>query len=434
MCRIVASHLSPIRAYPSHSRCISYPERLKYDWRMIAQTKSSPVADRSGRNLLLGLLLFVCCLYSLLARDTYAADFRAYYVAAQASHAGLDPYLNQVNVDERFADGEWLQVNSRFIYPPSSLFLFSPLSHLPYKVAKVVWSTFMALLMVWLLMILRDRYPRAQWIALGLFLSLPMAANVDNGQVDILIFALTLAVFYVSRPWLAGLCLGLAIAIKVSPVLILLWLLATRRWKAALFAILSAAALTLASIRVWGLDRHREFIQHLMGHLSPNPAMLTHTYTMYKVYFGRFVVMGANSYSMHYFFGVRQNPLLHAAPVGLAMLLIYVAWMLRTRRRDILASDVGFFTFLVVALFANSLLWPAGLIACFPLTLLLVDRSLQPVRHGLILLLPFFVPIEFVANRRFLFWLIAAGFCLWEVRREQLFGDAPLPDPITADA
>jgi len=86
----------------------------------------------------------------------------------------------------------------------------------------------------------------------------------------------------------------------------------------------------------------------------------------------------------------------------------------------------------VVALFANSLLWPAGLIACFPLTLLLVDRSHLPVRHGLILLLPFFLPIEFVANRRFLLWLIAAGFCLWQTRREQLFGAAPLPDPVTA--
>jgi uncharacterized membrane protein len=263
-----------------------------------------------------------------------------------------------------------------------------------------------------------------------------MAANIDNGQVDILILALTLAVFFVRRSSFAGLCLGIAIAIKVWPVLVLLWLVATRRWMTALWAVVTASVVTLAAIRVWGLALHREFVHHLLEHLGPNPAMLTHTFTTYQVIFGRFVVMGTDSYSLHYFYGTRQNPLLTlwgaAAPVGLAMLLVYLAWMLRTKRRAVLASDVGFFTFLVVALFANSLLWPAGLIACFPLTLLLVDRSHLPVRHGLILLLPLFLPIEFVANRRFLFWLIAAGFCLWQTRREQLFGAAPLPDPVTA--
>jgi hypothetical protein len=386
------------------------------------------------RKLFLGLLLLICCLYSLLARDTYAGDFRAYYVAAQASHAELDPYLNQVNVDERYADRDWLQVNSRFIYPPSSLFLFAPIAHLPYKLAKVVWGTGMALLMAWLLILLRDRYPAAQWTALGLFLSLPVAANIDNGQVDILILALTLAVFFIPRPGIAGLCLGIAIAIKLSPALVLLWLLATRRWKTALYAVVTAAAIMLAAMRVWGVALYREFFQHLNAHLSPNSAMLTHTFTTFKVFFGRFIVMGTDSYSLHYFYGTRQNPLLMvwgaAAPIGLAMLVIFFAWMLRGKRRPILASDAGFFTFLVVALFTNSLLWPAGLIACFPLTMLLIERSPSRPLHSLLLLLPFFIPIEFVANRRFLFWLIAAGFCLWQMRRDQLFGDTPLPAAI----
>ena len=110
------------------------------------------------RNALAGMLLLLCCLYSLLARDTYGSDFRAYYVAAQAAHAGLDPYLNQVNVSEQYADRDWLEVNSRFIYPPSSLLLFAPFARLPYRVAKVVWGTGMALLMAALLLALCQRY------------------------------------------------------------------------------------------------------------------------------------------------------------------------------------------------------------------------------------------------------------------------------------
>jgi Glycosyltransferase family 87 len=375
------------------------------------------------RAFFLGLLLLICCLYLDLARDTYGSDFRAYYVAAQASHAGLDPYLNQVNVSERYADGQWLQLNSRFIYPPSSLFLFAPISHLPYKLAKVVWSMTMALMLAALLLFLRDRHPRAQWIALALFLCLPTMANIDNGQVDILILALTLAAFYSRRTWLAGGCLGIAIAIKLAPALVLLYLLATRRWKTVFYAVLTAAVITLAAIRVWGFAMHREFLRHLSAHLSPNPPMLTHTFTDFKVILGRFVVMGNDTYSLHYFYGTRQNPLLilwsFAAPVGVTMVLVYLAWMLVTHRSQTLASATGFYTFLVVALFANALLWPAGLIACFPLTLLIADRSPRPAFHGLAMLTPFFLPIEFFANRRFLCWLIAVAFCLWQIHRDQ---------------
>ena len=375
------------------------------------------------RRMLLGLLVLVTCLYSLLARDTYGGDFRAYYVAADASHHHLDPYLNHVNVDERYADRDWLQVNSRFIYPPSSLVLFAPFARLPYRAAKVLFATSMATLMALLLFNLSGRYPRATWIALGLFLSLPMASNIDNGQVDILILALTLAVFYIRKPWLGGACLGLAIAIKLAPALVVLWLLARRRWAAAAWSLAISAALTLLGIRVWGWPMYREFFVHLRTHLGPNPPMLTHLFHDNAVILGRFVVMGTNTYSLHYFFGTRQNPLLVlgslAGAAGLLSVLGYVAWLLASRRGRILPDDASFFTFLVVALLTNTYLWPAGLVACFPLTLLLVERSRTPIAHGLALLTPFFLPIDFIANRRFLFWLFAAAWCVWQQKSTQ---------------
>ncbi len=369
--------------------------------------------------MLLGLLVLVTCLYSLLARDTYGSDFRSYYDAAQASHDGLAPYVNQVNVDERYADRDWLQANSRFIYPPSSL-LFNPFARLPYRVAKVAFGTLMALIMAGLLFRLSASYPQANWIALGLFLSLPMASNIDNGQVDVLILALTLAAFYARRSWLGGTCLGVAIAIKLAPVLVVLWLLTRRRWPVALWSAGSSLVLTLLGI--WGWPMYREFLAHLRAHLGANPPMLTHTFTTVAVLYGRFVVMGNNTYSLHYFFGTRQDPLLAlgslAGAVGLAAVAAYLLWSLSPRGRA-LTADASFFGFLVVALLANTLLWPAGLVACFPLTLLLVQRSRTPAAHGFAMLTPLFLPVEFFANRRFLFWLLAAGWCVWQQSKRQ---------------
>ena len=351
---------------------------------------------RMPRGALAGLLLLLCCLYSLLARDTYGSDFRAYYVAAQAAHAGLDPYLNQVNVSEQYADRDWLEVNSRFIYPPSSLLLFAPFTRLPYRVAKVVWGTGMALLMAALLLALcrrapPNRYPQADWIALGLFLSLPTASNIDNGQVDILVLALTLAVVLVRRPWLAGACLGAAIAIKLSPALVLLWLLARRRWVTAAWAVLTGIALLAVGAAVYG--REAEFLQHLRRHLAPGAALLSHTFTTFQVLYGRFVVMGTNTYSLHYVYGTRQNPLRVLGPAGgaagLALLLAYVVWMLWSRAGRRLPEALSLFGFLAVALFANTLLWPAGLVACFPLTLALTAHSRRPGAWGLAMLAPF---------------------------------------------
>ncbi len=378
--------------------------------------------------MLLGILLLIACLYSLLARDTYGGDFRAYYVASQAAHAGLDPYLNQVNVDERFADRDWLEVNSRFIYPPSSLLLFEPVSRLPYRVAKVVWGTGMALVMVWILLALNDRMRGVGWVAMGLFLSLPMVANIDNGQVDVLMLGLTLVCVLSRRRWLGAVCLGIAIAIKLSPVLVVLWLLARRRWTQAAGALAVGGALLALGQVVYG--RGGEFLAHLRTHLAPGSAMLTHTFTTGQVIFGRFVVMGTNTYSLHYVYGTRQNPLRLLGPgaiMGGALLVlgyaVWVAW-----RREI-AEDASFFGFLAVALFANLFLWPAGLVACFPLTLWIVSRAARPVGWGLGMLAPFFLPVELVGAGRFVIWCAVVVAWVWWEGRAEILGDAAAVQP-----
>ena len=200
----------------------------------------------------------------------------------------------------------------------------------------------------------------------------------------------------------------------------LLWLLARRRWATAAWAALSGTALLATGAAVYG--RQAEFLQHLRQHLAPGAALLNHTFTTFQVLYGRFVVMGANTYSLHYVYGTRQNPLRVLGPAagaaGLAVVLAYVAWTLSSRAGKRLPDELSLFGFLAVALFANTLLWPAGLVACFPLTLALAAntpaaRSRHPAAWGLGLLAPFYLPLELVGAGRFTLWCAVVIAWIW---------------------
>ena len=129
----------------------------------------------------------------------------------------------------------------------------------------------------------------------------------------------------------------------------------------------------------------------------------------------------------------RQNPLrlfgTVAGPIGLALLLAYVAWLAGSKRGRSLTDEASSFGLLAVALLANTLLWPAGLVACFPLTLLLAARSRRPVPWGLAMLAPFYLPLELVGAGRFTLWCLVVGLYLWFERTRP---DQPLSEPAAA--
>ena len=379
---------------------------------------SRAAGDLSPRSLMVGLLLLVSSLYFLMARESYQSDFRCYYLAALTTHDHLDPYVNHVDLDEKYADATWLRPNSRFVYPPTAMFFIYPFIKLPYAYAKLAFGSVMILLMVGVLTAWSDRYPGMMAAIIALFLSMPVLANIDNGQIDILILALVMAAFYLKDGWKAGVCLGLAIAVKAAPVLCVAWFVYDRRWRTSIWSLVTSGALTLAAVGLWGVARYKEFLQQLLssGHWdAPN---LVHQFQSVKLVGHKFVIVGDATYAYaHLWYGAQQNPLVwlgHLVPVvGLGMLAVYMFWIMRTEQGRALSKEASFFGFLVVSLFLNSLLWTMGLILCFPLLLELVHASKTPARTALILLTPMFLPFKVVVDRRFLVWLIAVAVCLW---------------------
>lgn len=144
-----------------------------------------------------------------------------------------------------------------FTYPPFAAFLLRPLAWL--STGAAIWAyalASLALLWVsiwWLVRPLADRLGQPRWFVAGLaFLAAsglePIREAFTFGQINFLLWALVLLDLLVLWPrgsrW-TGVGIGLATAIKLTPAIFIVYLLVTRRWRAAATATATAAAATL---------------------------------------------------------------------------------------------------------------------------------------------------------------------------------------------
>lgn len=156
-----------------------------------------------------------------------------------------------------------------FTYPPFAALVFLPLSRLPWAVMVCLWqSASVAALLVMAgcanssISSGRDATRRSRfllWSAAGLWLE-PVRHTLDQGQVNLLLGGLVLgAVLWLRAAAGRGAAIGLAAAVKLTPVFAGLYLLATRQWRAAAWAMTAACGATALawwvapeeSVRYW---------------------------------------------------------------------------------------------------------------------------------------------------------------------------------------
>jgi alpha-1,2-mannosyltransferase len=157
-----------------------------------------------------------------------------------------------------------------FTYPPFAVLVLLPLALGTETTATVLMTAVSGVLVVlttwWLIRPVAERHGWLRWVAVGaavpVVLALePVRETLGWGQIDLVIAALVLAdVVALGRGsrW-AGIGIGLATAIKVTPGLFVVYLAATRRWRAAAVAGGTFAAATMlavavdpsASVRYW---------------------------------------------------------------------------------------------------------------------------------------------------------------------------------------
>jgi alpha-1,2-mannosyltransferase len=167
---------------------------------------------------------------------------------------------------------DWLRPGTPygFTYPPFAGLVMSPMAGLPFGAVVVVAVTgtvlTTALLTWWFAGPLIRRKGWTVWYAYAIAMCLalsfePIRETITFGQVNTLLLTLVAGdlLFGVARGrrW-AGIGIGLATAVKLTPGIFIVYLLLTRRWRAAAVASGTAAAASLLGGAVFP-DESREF-------------------------------------------------------------------------------------------------------------------------------------------------------------------------------
>lgn len=209
---------------------------------------------------LLTLAALIAAGWRLLGHIPYRIDIDVYRMGERAWLDGQPLY----------ADGAMFQTRGGlelpFTYPPLAAAAFAPFALLSLEAASVaITVTTLILLVVSTVIVLTrlDVWPQTRisgepawvrrcWLAAAivapavLYLE-PLRSNFDFGQINVVLMTLVIADCVPRRtPWPRGMLLGVAIAVKLTPAVFLLYFLLRRDTRALLVTAASTVVATLA--------------------------------------------------------------------------------------------------------------------------------------------------------------------------------------------
>ncbi len=217
---------------------------------------------------------------------TLNTDFPNYYLAAQLAHEGYDtsrmyewPWIEREK-DHRAID---IRVIGLLPITPFSALAIWPLTHFSPLPAKHIWILLNLIFLIpigWMLHSLTGL--SVQRISLAIFLSFPLHRNLLYGQFYVLLLLLlTAACFSYLRGYraLAGALVAIAAACKVFPLLLFVFFLQRRDWRALTSGVLTGISAVAISITIFGLNAHLTWLQEILPWVMRGEGLGTYTTT-----------------------------------------------------------------------------------------------------------------------------------------------------------
>jgi alpha-1,2-mannosyltransferase len=219
---------------------------------------STRIGPRSIALILLVVVILASGIYFARRSGTdpqaYSNDFNVYYYAAREMTAGRDPYERSI--------GDWVA----YLYPPLLAELLIPFAFLPVWMAAYLWflisaaATFFA---AWMsASLVADDNERAEparrvLISAGaLFVVMRFVLdNFDMGQVNAVVTMFAVAHVYLfakNRKLASALALAFAVALKLTPALLIAYHLARKRLRFAALCVAMTAIVMGASFLPFG--------------------------------------------------------------------------------------------------------------------------------------------------------------------------------------
>ncbi|MCF6444066.1 glycosyltransferase family 87 protein [Nereida sp. MMG025] len=217
--------------------------------------------------------------------NTWAIDLAALYIAAAGLAQGIPEAVYDSEPIFWAATGPITTAltdsygvagakSSSYVYPPLWAHLLAPLTNhiAPLAFFNAFLVIHMALLWGGFFLLWRSfcnatpTFASAGILALAVLGTEPFVALFLYNQPQMILVCLVItSMLFYTRGWMiaAGLCIGLAAAIKITPAVFALIFLADRNYRAFAAATLSGLALLALSIAVAGMDMHWAFLSQL---------------------------------------------------------------------------------------------------------------------------------------------------------------------------
>jgi len=193
-------------------------------------------------------------------------DFSSFYAAGRLVRLGANPYdPSSLHAMQQAIFGAGTPYYM-FAYPPIFLLPAWALAGLPYLLSLALWQISTFVFYLWAMRLLKQRFAPALPDCLFYLCAAGFTAifvNVTHGQNGFLtagLFAAALASLGV-RPWLAGLCFGLAAYKPQLGLLVPFALAAGGHWRSFMSAALTIAILAVLCTAMFGQDIWSQFFQ-----------------------------------------------------------------------------------------------------------------------------------------------------------------------------
>ncbi len=198
--------------------------------------------------------------YLIIWGRRYGLDLKVYRGSVQAWQHGLNPY-----------HGTFTSSRLEFTYPPFALVPLSVLTWGSFAVTQwLLWAVSIAAATASVVMVVRDRGGEGgpslwcasfAWTCVAVLVLEPARSGLNYGQIEFVLMFLVVADLLVIPAPFRGVVVGIASAIKLTPLIFLIVLMVRRDWASTVRALVSFAVWTLMTWLLWPAES-RVFWRH----------------------------------------------------------------------------------------------------------------------------------------------------------------------------
>jgi len=180
----------------------------------------------------------------------YGLDLMVYRDGIRSWEAGNRPYL-----------ATFTSRHLAFTYPPSALVLLSPLALLPFGLTQLLlWIASIGAAAGAVALVIRDTGAQLNryrwclaigWSCIAILVLEPVRSDMDYGQVELLLMFLVVADLLLVPRRYRGILIGLTAAVKLTPLVFIIYLLAARDFKSAGRAVATFFGCTALAWAFW---------------------------------------------------------------------------------------------------------------------------------------------------------------------------------------